>query len=57
MPDAPWLRVKAPAARLLLQGDVQVRATAAAVWGVAFSEQSCRAMQLGKRATLMAGTR
>jgi sarcosine oxidase subunit gamma len=55
MPDAPWLRVKAPAARLLLQGDVQVRTTAAAVWGVAFSEESCRAISSGKRATLWLG--
>jgi sarcosine oxidase, subunit gamma len=55
MPDASWLRVKPPAGRLLLQGELPVRTAAAAVWGVAFSEESCRAITAGKRATLWLG--
>lgn len=50
-----WLRVKAPAARLLLQGEAPARAAAAAVWGVEFAEESCRARMLGTRATLWLG--
>jgi sarcosine oxidase, subunit gamma len=55
MPDTDWLRVKAPAARLLLQGEAAARAAAAAVWGVEFSEQACRACMRGSRATLWLG--
>jgi sarcosine oxidase subunit gamma len=55
MADGGWLRVKPPAARLLLQGDAQARSAAAAVWGVAFSEASCRAQSAGGRATLWLG--
>jgi sarcosine oxidase, subunit gamma len=55
MADASWMRVKEPAARLLLQGDVQARAVAAEVWGVPFSEESCRACTAGNRATLWLG--
>jgi sarcosine oxidase subunit gamma len=50
-----WLRVKAPAARLLLQSEAPARAAAAAVWGVEFAEQPCRACMLGTRATLWLG--
>ena len=55
MANAPWMRLKEPAGRLLLQGDVQARAIAAEVWGVAFSEESCRARVSGERATLWLG--
>lgn len=55
MADAIWLRVKPPAARLLLQGDAQARIAAAAVWGVPFSEDSCRARAGHGRATLWLG--
>lgn len=55
MADADWLRVKPPAARLLLQGDAQARAAAAAIWGVPFSEESCRALAADGRATLWLG--
>jgi sarcosine oxidase subunit gamma len=55
MADAAWLRVKPPAARLLLQGDAQARIAAAAVWGVPFSEESCRARIANGRATLWLG--
>jgi len=55
MADADWLRIKPPAARLLLQGDAAARSAAAAIWGVPFSEQSCRAHSAGGRATLWLG--
>ena len=55
MADAGWLRVAAPAARLLLQGDAAARRAAASVWGVAFSETSCRAYSAAGRATLWLG--
>jgi sarcosine oxidase subunit gamma len=55
MADTPWMRIKAPAARLLLQSDAPARAAAAEVWGVAFSEESCRARVSGDRATLWLG--
>jgi sarcosine oxidase subunit gamma len=55
MPDADWLRVKPPAARLLLQADTHARVAAAAVWGVPFSEESCRARTGAARATLWLG--
>lgn len=55
MPDAIGLRVKPPAARLLLQGDIEARIAAAAVWGVPFSEESCRARAAEGRATLWLG--
>jgi sarcosine oxidase subunit gamma len=55
MAEAAWLRVKPPAARLLLHGGAPVRSAAAAVWGVPFSEESCRAHMAGGRATLWLG--
>jgi sarcosine oxidase, subunit gamma len=55
MPEATSLRIKPAAARLVLQGDAEVRRLAAAVWGVPFSEQSCRALTVGNRATLWLG--
>jgi sarcosine oxidase, subunit gamma len=55
MPEATSLRIKPAAARLVLQGDAEVRRLAAAVWGVPFSEQSCRALAVGNRATLWLG--
>ena len=55
MAETPWMRIKAPGARLLLQGDAAARAAAADIWGVPFSEQSCRARTSGDRATLWLG--
>jgi sarcosine oxidase subunit gamma len=55
MPETPLLRIKPAAARLLLQGDAEVRRLAAAVWGVPFSEESCRALTGADRATLWLG--
>jgi sarcosine oxidase, subunit gamma len=49
------MRLKAPASRLILQCDAPARAAAAGVWGVPFSEESCRARAQGERATLWLG--
>ena len=54
MADA-WMRVKPPGSRLILQCDAAARSAAAAVWGVPFSEERCRAQSLGERATLWLG--
>jgi sarcosine oxidase subunit gamma len=55
MAEAPWMRVKPAASRLILQGDAAARSAAATAWGVPFSEESCRARTLGERATLWLG--
>jgi sarcosine oxidase subunit gamma len=55
MVEAAWMRVKPPAARLILQCAAAARSAAAAVWGVPFSEEPCRAQALGERATLWLG--
>jgi sarcosine oxidase, subunit gamma len=54
MADA-WMRVKPPGSRLVLQCDAAARRAAATAWGVAFSEERCRAQVLGERATLWLG--
>ena len=54
MADA-WMRVKPSGSRLILQCDAAARSAAAAVWGVPFSEEPCRAQTLGERATLWLG--
>lgn len=55
MPSGEWLKTLPPAARWVLHGDAQVRALAAPVWGVEFSETACRALTAGTRATLWLG--
>jgi sarcosine oxidase subunit gamma len=50
-----WIQTLPPAARWVLQGGAAARALAAAVWGVGFSEQACRALQSASRATLWLG--
>jgi sarcosine oxidase subunit gamma len=50
-----WLRTLPPAARWVLQGGAAARELAAAVWGVGFSVQACRALLSGSRATLWLG--
>jgi sarcosine oxidase, subunit gamma len=55
MLEAPWMRVKDPASRLILQCDAQARVAAGAIWGVPFSEEPCRAHLVGERATLWLG--
>jgi sarcosine oxidase subunit gamma len=53
--QSSWLRLKAPAGRLILQGDAGARAVAAGVWGVPLSEQACRANRNEERASLWLG--
>jgi len=55
MADAPWMRVKDPASRLILQCDAAGRLAAGKAWGVSFSEEPCRARLAGARATLWLG--
>jgi sarcosine oxidase subunit gamma len=55
MAEPTSLRIKPAAGRLVLQGDAEVRRLAATVWGVPFSEESCRARISGTRATLWLG--
>jgi sarcosine oxidase, subunit gamma len=55
VPHKAWICALLPAMRFILQGDVDARSAAAAVWGVAFAERSCRAILQGKRATLWLG--
>jgi sarcosine oxidase, subunit gamma len=50
-----WMSALPPAMRFILQGDVDARSAAAAVWGATFAEQSCRAILQGARATLWLG--
>jgi sarcosine oxidase, subunit gamma len=50
-----WISALPPAMRFIMQGDSGARSAAAAVWAVAFAEQSCRAMVQGARATLWLG--
>jgi sarcosine oxidase, subunit gamma len=55
VPQKEWISALPPAMRFILHGDVGARSAAASVWGVAFAEQSCRAMLQGARATLWLG--
>jgi len=50
-----WLRVQPPAARFIFQARAGARAAAAAAWGVGFSEEPCRAVVKGERASLWLG--
>jgi sarcosine oxidase subunit gamma len=50
-----WLRVLPPAVRFILQGRADARAAASPVWGVGFSDEPCRALVAGHRATLWLG--
>jgi sarcosine oxidase subunit gamma len=50
-----WLKPLPPGGRWVLHGGPGVRALAAPAWGVAFSEQACRAAVSGSRATLWVG--
>ncbi|MGH8264604.1 MAG: sarcosine oxidase subunit gamma [Steroidobacteraceae bacterium] len=53
--EGAWLHTMPPAARFILRGDADVRATAGQVWGVNPSEQPCRARANGGRAALWLG--
>jgi sarcosine oxidase, subunit gamma len=55
VPQTEWIRALPPAMRFILHGDVGARSAAAQVFGVAFAEQSCRAMTQAARATLWLG--
>ncbi len=55
VPATEWLRVMPPAMRFILHADARVRAAAAPVWGVAFAEEPCRALEQDSRATLWLG--
>ena len=50
-----WLKLLPPAGRWILHGGPPARAVAAPVWGPGFSEDACRAMVSGSRATLWLG--
>jgi sarcosine oxidase subunit gamma len=50
-----WLTVLPPAGRWVLHGGPAARALVAPAWGVAFSEEACRAVISGSRATLWLG--
>jgi len=55
LPAVEWLQAMPPAQRFILHGGPQARAAAAPVWGVAFSEAPCRALEKDSRATLWLG--
>jgi sarcosine oxidase subunit gamma len=55
VPAADWLRVVPPAMRFILHGNDRARAAAASTWGVDFSDEACRALVQGARATLWLG--
>jgi sarcosine oxidase subunit gamma len=50
-----WLKQLPPGGRWVLHGGPEARALAAPAWGVAFSEEACRAVVSGSRATLWMG--
>jgi len=53
--QTPWLRALAPAVRLIFNGDAAARAAALPVWSAEFSDEACRALQHGSRASLWLG--
>ena len=53
--NTEWLNVLPPATRFAFYGDGKARAAALSVWGVAFSEEACRANAQTPRATLWMG--
>jgi sarcosine oxidase subunit gamma len=50
-----WLKLLPPGGRWVLHGGPGARALAAPVWGVDFSNEACRALVSGSRATLWMG--
>ena len=55
LPSADWLAPLPPASRLIFHGDARARTAAAAVWGMPFPENACRAKVHGGRASLWLG--
>ena len=55
VPSVEWLTSVLPATRFAFHGGAAARAAAQSVWGVAFSEEACRANTRTTRATLWMG--
>jgi sarcosine oxidase, subunit gamma len=55
LPSVEWLAGLPPATRFAFHGGAAARAAAHPVWGVAFSEEACRANANSTRATLWMG--
>ena len=55
VPATEWLKAVPPAMRFILHADARARSAAAPIWGVAFAEESCRAVVQDSRATLWLG--
>jgi len=55
VPSIEWLRGQPPATRFAFHGGAAARAAVHSVWGVAFSEEACRANAHTSRATLWMG--
>ena len=55
VPATEWLKAVPPAMRFILHADARARTVAAPVWGAGFSEEPCRALVQGSRATLWLG--
>jgi sarcosine oxidase, subunit gamma len=55
VPSLAWLTSLPPAARFAFHGGAAARAAVHSVWGVAFSEEACRANAHSTRATLWLG--
>jgi sarcosine oxidase, subunit gamma len=55
VPSLEWLTSVPPATRFAFHGDAAARAAVHSIWGVAFSEEACRANTRTTRATLWLG--
>ena len=55
VPSIEWLTSLPPATRFAFHGGAAARAAAHSVWGVAFSEEACRANTRATRGTLWMG--
>lgn len=55
VPATAWIKPLPAAMRFILQGDARVRAIAAPLWGAAFAEEACRAVEKETRSTLWLG--
>src|SRR6202049_3392511 len=55
VPGAEWLKALPPATRFAFYGDAAAQSAALTVWGVAFSQEACRANAHSTRATLWLG--
>jgi sarcosine oxidase subunit gamma len=55
VPSLEWLKALPPVARFAFHGGASARAAVHPIWGVAFSEEACRANAHSTRATLWMG--